>query len=74
MALYRFYRLDGAGRIGFGEWLEAEDDREALAKARELSEGGLKCEVWEGRRLVGSLSSERLRPKQPLTLLRELRP
>ncbi len=71
MASYRMYCLDRAGRIGFAEWLEAEDDSEALALARNLKEGVLKCEVWRGNRLVSSLSHE-ASPRPSLSA--ELRP
>lgn len=40
MASYRLYCLDGAGHIGLAEWLEAEDDAQALAA----------CPRVEGRR------------------------
>ena len=53
MASYRLYCLDGAGRIGFAEWIEASDDAEALRQARALKSGALRCEVWESNRLVG---------------------
>ena len=65
MASYRVYCLDGAGDIGLAEWLEAKDDAQALAFARELNDGALKCEVWDGKRLVGSIAADHIRPKQP---------
>jgi hypothetical protein len=68
MALYRLYCLDGAGHISLAEWIEAGTDAEALAKARELKDGALKCEVWDDKRLVGSLSHHELKP-QPATVL-----
>jgi hypothetical protein len=58
---YRLYCLDGAGHISFAEVIEAETDEEALARARELKQGALRCEVWDGRRLVGSLSRDDLK-------------
>jgi hypothetical protein len=62
MASYRLYCLDGAGRIGLAEWIEAKSDADALAQARELKDGALRCEVWAGPRLVGSLSVSDFRP------------
>lgn len=55
MASYRLYCLDSAGRISLAEWIEAGDDAQALGQARLLKGGARKCEVWEGKRLVGRL-------------------
>ena len=53
---FRMYCLDGAGKIGTGEWFEASNDEEALAivRAKKLS---VVCEVWERNRLVGRVSA-----------------
>jgi len=47
MADYRLYCLDGAGKIGSGEWIEADNDEEAIAfcRAKKLH---VKCELWDG--------------------------
>jgi hypothetical protein len=66
MASYRLYCLDGAGHISMAEWIEAATDEEALARAKVLKNGALRCEVWDGNRLVGSLLQDDLSPK-PLT-------
>jgi hypothetical protein len=42
------------------EWIEAESDQEALAQAKALKNGALKCEVWDGQRLVGRFGYEDL--------------
>ena len=52
---YRLYCLDGAGRISLAEWIDAADDQAAIAKARELHGAALKCEIWQGQRLVAAL-------------------
>lgn len=52
MASYRMYCLDGAGKIGSGEWFEAAHDEEALAGVRD-KRLPVVCEVWEQNRLVG---------------------
>jgi hypothetical protein len=52
MADYRMYCLKGAGKIGPGEWLDANTDDEALARAR-AKMLSVRCEVWAGNRLVG---------------------
>ena len=58
MGDYRLYCLDGAGKIGSGEWFEADNDAEALAfvRAKKLSVG---CEVWDQSRLVGRVEAHR---------------
>jgi hypothetical protein len=63
MPSYRLYCLDGVGRIGFAESIDANDDAEALALAQQLKSGALRCEVWAGRRLVGSLHQDDLSPR-----------
>lgn len=56
MKEYRMYCLDGDGKIGAGEWFDANDDADALAivRAKRLS---VRCEVWERTRLVGTVSA-----------------
>jgi len=60
MSDYRLYCLDGAGRINSAEWIEAEDDEAAVIRARDVKNGALKCEVWQGRRLVARLDGASL--------------
>lgn len=57
MAAYRFYCLDGEGRITFAEWIDARDDVDAVRKARDLRLHAPKCEVWQGKRLVATLNA-----------------
>lgn len=54
LASYRFYRLDGAGKINGAEWLEAADDEDAARQAQGLAERGT-CEVWDRDRLVARI-------------------
>jgi len=49
---YRVYSVDGAGKIVSADWLEADDDANALVGARSRF-NGLVLEVWERHRLVG---------------------
>ena len=56
MAAYRLYCLDGAGHIGLADWIEADTDEDAIAKARNLKPGAHRCEIWLGQRLVAKLS------------------
>jgi hypothetical protein len=60
MREYRLYCLDKAGKIGFAETIEATDDQDAVSQARKLKHSALKCEVWQGRRLVLALSAQEL--------------
>jgi hypothetical protein len=60
MAVYRMYTLDGLGRIGFAEVVQAESDRQALAKVRRMKPTALKCELWKGNRLIASLERQDL--------------
>ena len=57
MADYRVYCLDGAGNIALADWIEADTDDEALAKARELRPNAQKCEIWRKDRLIAKLSA-----------------
>ena len=55
---YRIYCFDEARHIVLSDWLRASDDTEAVAKAHERGFGS-RCEIWDGRRLVAQLESER---------------
>ena len=56
MADYRIYCLDGAGNIGFADWIQADSDEAAVSQAREIKPDGRKCEIWQKSRLVGQLT------------------
>lgn len=60
MSDYRLYSLDGAGSISFADWIRADDDEHAVRQARKLKSSALKCEVWQGSRLVATLGSNDL--------------
>ena len=51
MTSYRLYCYDGAGRLWVDDGLEAEFDEEALRAVGDR-DTGIKCEVWDGHRLV----------------------
>lgn len=53
-ANYRLYRLDGAGKITTGEWIEAVTDEDAMRIARENCSIG-RHELWQRNRLVGQI-------------------
>ena len=57
MPAYRVYRLDGMGKVWSAEWISAESDSAALEAAREMS-NSVRCEVWQGQRLVGRINGE----------------
>ena len=57
--VYRLYSFDSARRIVSADWLKADDDADAVAKA-EAAGFGCKAEVWDGKRLVAQLEATRL--------------
>jgi hypothetical protein len=56
---YRYYCLDGAGRLHDAEWFYALNDQEAI-KLVETKHPAGKCEIWQGKRLVASITPKRL--------------
>jgi len=56
---YRVYCYDGARQIVTADFIHAADDADAVAKAQAAGFGS-KCEIWDGKRLVAQLESERL--------------
>jgi len=62
MPAYRVYCLDGAGKVWAAEWIEAADDSSALDSARQFK-SAVRCEVWQGQRLVGRVD---LKPDQQI--------
>jgi hypothetical protein len=59
MRTFRAYLLDDAGRIKWGEWIEAPDQAAAEAEAKQLCRDGVPTvELWEGARLLGELPCE----------------
>lgn len=59
---YRFYRLDGAGKISTGDWIAADDDAQAMAYARDRAEGD-RFELWDRNRLVSKQDGESSAPE-----------
>jgi len=55
---YRVYCYDAAARIVTADWIEADSDEDAIAKANAAGFGS-KCELWQGKRLVAELDAER---------------
>ena len=53
MPTYRAYLLNPAGRITWGDWIEAVDLEDARRKAHELCDGGHPTvELWQQARKV----------------------
>jgi hypothetical protein len=56
---YRVYCFDAGRRIVSADWLPAEDDADAIARAEAQGFGSI-CEIWDGKRLVAKLEAHRL--------------
>ena len=54
MVAYRLYCMDGLGKIGHVECLEADDDDQAIHLAFE-KKLAVVCEVWDRARLVATI-------------------
>lgn len=59
MTQYKIYCIDGANKIAFADWVEADDDAVAIALVKERHDG-YKCELWQGTRLVERIDLRRL--------------
>lgn len=57
MLNYRLYCLGHDGHIGLADWIEADTDDEAIAKARQLRPDAELSEVWLQNRLVARVNS-----------------
>jgi len=55
---YRLYCLDGVGKVATAEWIEADDDQDAIELAHGMMDG-MACELWSGKRLVARLPRKR---------------
>jgi hypothetical protein len=55
---YRYYCLDGTGRLHYAAWFHAENDADAIKQIEDKHPGD-KCEIWLGKRLVATLSPQR---------------
>ena len=58
MVAYRVYFLDGVNRFTRTEAVEAASDEDAVHQARGLMSGSIKCEVWDGQRLVAKVTAD----------------
>jgi len=55
---YRYYRLDGTGRLHEPAKFAADSDEDAVAQI-ETKHPDSKCEIWHGNRLVATTSPVR---------------
>jgi hypothetical protein len=55
---YRLYCFDGAGKVWTGDCLSAGSDAEAIELAH-CMDVGVKCEIWQGNRLVATIEPQR---------------
>jgi hypothetical protein len=56
---YRVYKLNPAGRITSGEWIEADNEPHARAMAQTLCEPGVpSVELWQGARRIAVLPGD----------------
>jgi hypothetical protein len=54
---YRAYKLDADGRIVSGEWLEAENETAARARAHAMCDDATPhVELWQGAKQLAVLS------------------
>lgn len=56
MRTYRLYCLNENGKTVFVDWLKADNDADAILKARAAKAHEQKCEIWELSRLVANLN------------------
>ena len=53
---YRVYKLNPAGRIVSGQWIEADNETEACIRAQALCDAGApQVELWQGARRLAVL-------------------
>ncbi len=63
MPTYRAYTLNAAGRITWGEWIEAENLADAEAQAAQLCKSGAPTvEIWEGAKRLAEIACD---PEEP---------
>ena len=55
---YRAYWLDGTGKFLSVDWVQADCDDEAIAAVL-ANLRSLKCEIWDGHRLVTKMNGHR---------------
>jgi len=54
MPTYRLFKLNEAGKYADREEMDADDDDQAMVRARAVGHA-FTCELWLGRRLVGRI-------------------
>jgi hypothetical protein len=64
---YRYYRLDGAGRLYEAEWVKAESDQNAIEQVRTKHPTST-CALWQGTRLVAKIAPKMIEVDFPSML------
>jgi hypothetical protein len=57
---YKLYCLGGDGKITRSEWIDAQNDQDAIAIARAMGKS-VDCEIWKGNRLVARVPAAKKR-------------
>jgi hypothetical protein len=57
MVAYRVYFLDDVNRFTHAERVKADTDEQAVRRARPFMATAVKCEIWQGSRLVKRISA-----------------
>jgi hypothetical protein len=60
MAHYQIYCMDRPGHISLAQAIDAESDEQAIEKAKAAKANAIKCEVWQGKRMVATLDAQDL--------------
>jgi hypothetical protein len=55
---YRYYCLDGTGHLHSADFFHAASDEDAIAQIEAKHPEAL-CEIWQGKRLVATVSAKR---------------
>ena len=58
MGTYRLYCLDGVGKVMSAEWIDAGDDKAAVAAAMQHVDG-YAYELWDRSRLIMRIDPKR---------------
>jgi hypothetical protein len=66
MPVFRAYTVNAAGKITWGDWIEAHTVEDARRKAHQLCDSGHPTvELWEGTRKLADIACEDDGPPRP---------
>lgn len=67
MPVFRAYTLNPAGKITWGDWIEAESLEDARRKAQDLCDAGHPTvELWQGATKLDEIACNDAGPDRPL--------